>query len=71
MSDDNERSFSAARDMISYRRTCLLPDIIEACQCLKTWLTLKPRIHDDEDIHTPNDEAAVELDKEHVIAEGL
>jgi hypothetical protein len=39
MSDDNERSFSSGRDMITYRRTRLLPDIIEACQCLKSWLS--------------------------------
>jgi hypothetical protein len=70
MSDDNERSFSAARDMITYRRTCLQPDIIEACQCLKSWLTLKPRVHDDEDIHRPIDEADEELDMTYVLPEG-
>ncbi len=41
MSDDNERSFSAARDMITYKRTRLQSDIIEACQCLKDWLKLE------------------------------
>ncbi len=38
MSDDNERSFSAAKDMITDRRNRLNEDIIEACQCLKQWL---------------------------------
>ncbi len=38
MSDDNERSFSAAKDMITDRRNRLNEDIIEACQCLKNWL---------------------------------
>lgn len=37
MSDDNERSFSSGRDMVTYRRTRLQGDIIEACQCLKSW----------------------------------
>jgi hypothetical protein len=48
MSDDNERSFSSGRDMITYRRTALLSDVIEACQCLKSWLTLpEPRRYED------------------------
>lgn len=38
MSDDNERSFSAAKDMITDRRNRLNEDIIEASQCLKQWL---------------------------------
>lgn len=38
MSDNNERSFSSGRDMITYRRTRLINDIIEACQCLRSWL---------------------------------
>ena len=37
MTDDNERSFSSGRDMITYRRTRLSSDVIEACQCLKSW----------------------------------
>ena len=37
MSDDPERSFSAARDMITYRRSNLNDDIIEACACLRSW----------------------------------
>ena len=37
MSDDPERSFSAARDMITYRRNQLSDDIIEACACLRSW----------------------------------
>ena len=54
MSDSNERSFSSGRDMITYRRTRLVNDIIEACQCLRSWL-LPPRgrkedLFDDEDI---------------------
>lgn len=39
MSEYNERSFCSARDMVTYRRTCLMPDVIEASQCLKTWLS--------------------------------
>ena len=35
MSDDNERSFSAGRDLITYRRNRLMSDIIEATQCLR------------------------------------
>jgi hypothetical protein len=38
MSDNNERSFSSGRDMITYRRTRLVNDVIEACQCLRSWL---------------------------------
>ncbi|KYG42638.1 hypothetical protein M433DRAFT_40555, partial [Acidomyces richmondensis BFW] len=41
MSDNNERSFSSGRDMITYRRTRLRSDIIEACQCLRSWYQLK------------------------------
>jgi hypothetical protein len=37
MSDDTERSFSAGRDMITYRRSRLHDDIIEACSCLRSW----------------------------------
>lgn len=37
MSDDNERTFSAAKDMITDRRNSLKEDVIEACQCLKSW----------------------------------
>ena len=37
MSDDAERSFSGARDMISYRRSNLQDDIIEASSCLRNW----------------------------------
>lgn len=61
MADDNERSFSAARDMVTYRRTRLQPDIIEACQCLKSWMKLLPRIHDDENIDEPFDELEEDL----------
>jgi hypothetical protein len=71
MADDNERSFSSARDMITYRRTCLQPDIIEGCQCLKNWLTLQSRVHDDEDINRPIDEADNELDKAFIIDDEL
>ena len=38
MSDDNERSFSAAKDMINDRRNRLCAEIIEASQCLCSWL---------------------------------
>jgi hypothetical protein len=71
MADDNERSFSSARDMITYRRTCLQPDIIEGCQCLKNWLTLQLRVNDDEDINNPIDEVDNELDKAFVIGDEL
>jgi hypothetical protein len=37
MSDDTERSFSAGRDLITYRRSRLHDDIIEACSCLRSW----------------------------------
>lgn len=37
MSDAPERSFSAGRDLITYRRSCLHDDIIEACACLRSW----------------------------------
>ena len=37
MSDDPERSFSAARDTITYRRNQLYDDIIQACACLRSW----------------------------------
>ena len=35
ISDDNERSFSAARNLITYRRNRLMGDLIEATQCLR------------------------------------
>lgn len=37
MSDDPERSFSSGRDLITYRRSNLHDDIIEACSCLRSW----------------------------------
>jgi hypothetical protein len=37
MSDDNERSFSSGRDLITYRRNLLISDLIEASQCLRQW----------------------------------
>jgi hypothetical protein len=43
MSDENERCFSTGRDMITYRRTSLMSDIIEACQCLKSWYSVDKR----------------------------
>jgi hypothetical protein len=49
MSDSNERSFSSGRDMITYRRTRLRSDIIEACQCLKSWYGYQETVFDDED----------------------
>lgn len=36
-SDEPERSFSAGRDMITYRRSRLQEDVIEACSCLRSW----------------------------------
>lgn len=49
MSDNNERSFSSGRDMITYRRTRLRSDIIEACQCLRSWYQLKEELFDSEE----------------------
>jgi hypothetical protein len=49
MSDNNERSFSSGRDMVTYRRTRLKGDIIEACQCLKSWYGSKEELFDKED----------------------
>lgn len=37
IADDNERSFSSARDLITYRRNRLKEDIIEASECLHNW----------------------------------
>ncbi len=37
MSDDPERSFSAGRDMITYRCSNLYDEIIQACMCLQSW----------------------------------
>jgi hypothetical protein len=35
MSDEDERAFSAGRDLIGYRRSCLQADTIE--NCLRSW----------------------------------
>jgi hypothetical protein len=37
MSDACERSFSSGRDLIHYKRSRLLGDVIEACTCLRNW----------------------------------
>jgi len=37
MADDNERSFSSARDLITYRRNRLKEDIVGASECLHNW----------------------------------
>lgn len=37
MSDDPERSFSAGRDLLTYRKSNLRDDIIESCSCLRSW----------------------------------
>ena len=37
MSDDCERSFSSGRDLVHYKRSRLLSDVIEACTCLRDW----------------------------------
>ena len=50
MSDDNERSWSSGRDMITYRRTRLKSDPIEACQCLKSRYAELKTMFDDEDM---------------------
>jgi hypothetical protein len=48
MSDDTERSFSAGRDMITYRRSRLHDDIIEACSCLRSWYGKPKKNHKNE-----------------------
>jgi hypothetical protein len=48
MSDSNERSFSSGRNMITYRRTSLQSDIIEACQCLRSWYRRQEGVFDSE-----------------------
>lgn len=47
-----ERSFSAERDMITYRRSNLLNNIIEAYDCLRSWYgpPNKKDYDDDEEI---------------------
>lgn len=60
MTADNERSFSSGRDMITYRRSRLLSDIIEACQCLKSWLT-PPKKKDIDDDEGSDEEEVEEL----------
>lgn len=64
MSDDNERSFSSGRDMITYRRTRLQSDIIQACQCLRSWYgKRKPKRLNMGEIEAPFDnEDAVQKD---------
>ena len=37
MSDDTERSFSSGCDLITYRRSGLLGDVIEACEFLHNY----------------------------------
>lgn len=37
MSDACERSFSSGRDLIHYKRSRLLSDVIEARTCLRNW----------------------------------
>jgi hypothetical protein len=37
MADDNERSISSAQDLISYHRSRLKEDIVEASECLYNW----------------------------------
>ena len=48
MSDNNERSFSSGRDMVTYRRSRLKDDIIEACQCLRSWYGSYEELFDSE-----------------------
>ena len=37
-SASSERSFSSGRDMIGISRHRLLPDTVEACICIRSWL---------------------------------
>jgi hypothetical protein len=37
MSTECERVFSSAKKLITPERSCLVPDIIEASECLKNW----------------------------------
>lgn len=64
MTDDNERSFSSGRDMITYRRSRLLDDIIEHCQCLKGWLKAPARAAFDENPQKPQKEPAAVPDEQ-------
>jgi hypothetical protein len=66
MSDDNERSFSAGRDLITYRRNRLQSTLIEACLCLRQSYG-PPTIRDDKGDKLPafDDERAIENDYIH------
>ena len=54
--------------MITYRRTRLQSDIIEACQCLKNWYGYQETIFDDEDDiekdHEKNNTTSSEIDND-------
>lgn len=64
MSDSNERSFSSGRDMITYRRTRMLSDVIEACQCLKSWYGRQEGVFDsnNKDMKEPEDTVSINDD---------
>jgi hypothetical protein len=52
MSDECERCFSSAKILLSDRRSRLLPDIIEANECLRAWFGKpKKKAFDDETIN--------------------
>ena len=48
-SDEPERSFSAGRDLITYRRSCLQMEVIEAASCLRSWFGAPVKTAFDED----------------------
>jgi hypothetical protein len=66
MSDNPERSFSAGRDMITYRRSQLGSDIIEACAFLRSVYGPPVRARAGTTTTTPafDDEVEVEKDME-------
>jgi hypothetical protein len=37
MSDECERSSSSGRDLVHYKRSRLLSDVIEVCTCVRDW----------------------------------
>jgi len=49
MSDDPERSFSAAGNMVTKKRNRLRGDVIEASQCLRNWFGQEQGLFDNED----------------------
>jgi hypothetical protein len=65
MSDECERSFSSAKILLNDRRSRLLPDIIEANECLRAWFGKpKKNTFDDEIIGMNEGEDMAEAESE-------